>query len=197
MKRVVLAASIPFLISTWSFAQASGSCASPVTVPAQSGVSLSIRSLSSELDIVGGDQDSIRISCSLSDGGEPEGIHIRAERTGNQARILISGARTNNLHIRIEVPRKTGFRLRIPAGQVKVDGVSGDKDIDLHAGEVIVSNVDAVQYHSVHASVGIGEVRAAAFGADKGGFFRSFDKVTAGGAFSLRVHIMTGSVQLN
>lgn len=197
MKLLALAAAFPLLMAAPAFAQSTGSCASPVSLPVQPGLSVSIQSLSSELDIVGSDQNSIRISCTVRDGRDPEAIHLGAERTGSEARIRIDGPQTNNLHIRIEVPRQTGFRLRMAAGQVKVDQVSGDKDIDLRAGEVILSSVDPSQYHAVHAAVGIGEVRAAAFGSDKGGFFRSFDKVTAGGPYSLRVHLMTGSIELN
>lgn len=197
MKHLALAASAVLFAMPSLFAQSKGTCAAPVSIDAQPGISLNIESISSGIDIVGTDQPGIRISCTLPDREDPERVTVRAERTGDFSRIQISGPRMNNLHIRIEVPRKAGVRLRMAAGQVKVNEVTGDKDINLEAGQVIVDHVDAKLYHSVHASVQVGDVRAAAFGENKGGFFRSFDKDTAGGPYRLRVHVMTGSVELN
>jgi hypothetical protein len=196
MKHLVLAASL--LIATPSaFALAKGSCNSPVNLDAQPGISLDIDSISSGIDIVGTDQPGVRISCTMADGEDADRVQLRAERTGDFGKIHVTGRDVHNLHVRIEVPKKTSFRLRMAAGQVTVNDVAGNKDIDLHAGQVIVAQVDSAQYHSVHASVEIGDVRAAAFGAEKGGFFRSFDKDSAGGPYRLRVHVMTGSVELN
>lgn len=197
MKHLAVAASAVLFAMPAAFAQTRGSCAAPVAIDAQPGISLNIESISSEVDIIGTDHPGIRISCTLPDGENPDRVSLRAEQTGDFGRIQITGGHMNNLHVRIEVPKLTAFRLRMAAGQVKVNDVSGDKDINLEAGQVIVDHVDAKQYHSVHASVGVGDVRAAAFGADKGGFFRSFDKDTAGGSYRLRVHVMTGSVELN
>ena len=78
-----------------------------------------------------------------------------------------------------------------------MDRVTGNKDIDIHAGAVTVSHVDGSEYKSVEASVGIGEVRALAFGIDKGGFFRNFTKETAEGKYHLRARVGTGSIEFN
>jgi hypothetical protein len=40
-------------------------------------------------------------------------------------------------------------------------------------------------------------VHAPAFGPDKGGFFRSFNKSNANGPYRLRVHVITGSIKLD
>ena len=197
MKHPAALAAFLFIALPPAFAQSKGSCTKPIAIDAQPGVSLTIESISSEIDIVGTDQPGVRISCTLPDGEDPERVSLRAERTGDFAKIQVSGGQMHNLHVRIEVPQKTGFRLRMAAGQVKVNDVSGDKDIDLHAGQVIVDQVDSKQYHSLRASVEIGDVRAPAFGADKGGFFREINKDVAGGPYRLRVHVMTGSVELN
>ena len=58
------------------------------------------------------------------------------------------------------------------AGQVTVEEVKGDKDIEIGAGQIAISSIHAGDYRSVKASVGAGEVQAQAFGADKGGLFR-------------------------
>lgn len=180
-----------------AFAQSKGSCTKAIAIDAQPGISLNIDSISSGIEIVGTDQPGVRISCTLPDGADPDRVSLRAERTGDFGKIQISGGEMHNLHVRIEVPKKTSFRLRMAAGQVKVTDVSGNKDIDLHAGQVIVDKVDTREYHSLRASVEIGDVRAAAFGAEKGGFFREINKDVAGGPYHLRVHVMTGSVELS
>jgi hypothetical protein len=78
-----------------------------------------------------------------------------------------------------------------------VDRVTGDKDIEIHAGTVTVSHVDGSEYKTVEASVGIGEVRALAFGIDKGGFSRNFTKETAEGKYRLHARVGTGSIEFN
>lgn len=178
-------------------AQSKGSCDTPVSIDAQPGISLDIQSISSGVDIVGTDQPGIRISCTLPDYEDSARVLLRAERTGDFGKIQITGGHMNNLHVRIEVPKKAGLRMRMAAGQVKISDVAGDKDIDLNAGQVTVDDVNSEQYHSIHASVDIGDVRSAAFRADKGGFFRSIDKDNAGGPYRLRVHVLTGQVELN
>jgi hypothetical protein len=101
-----------------------------------------------------------------------------------------------NLKIRVEVPRKTNLGVQMPAGQVTVDEIVGDKDIELHAGQISISSTHAWDYRDVNASVDIGEVNAQVYGAEKGGFFRVFRKENPGGEYRLHAHIMTGQIEL-
>ena len=82
------------------------------------------------------------------------------------------------------------------AGEVRVEEIKGDKDIDLGAGQITISAIHPLDYRSVEASVSIGEVQARAFGADKGGFFRSFTRKNAKGDYRLYAHVTTGEVDL-
>lgn len=82
------------------------------------------------------------------------------------------------------------------AGQVTVNHLEGDKDIDLYAGQITIATGDVSDYRSVHASVDIGQVNASAWGVDKGGFFRSFTRTTAGGEYRLYAHVLTGQIDL-
>ena len=102
----------------------------------------------------------------------------------------------NNLQVRIEVPWKTNLRVHMPAGEVKVEEIKGDKDIDLYAGQITVSSAHEWNYRSVNASVAIGEVRAPMYNADKGGFFRSITKKTSDGEYRLHAHVTTGEIDL-
>ena len=178
-------------------AQNSGTCASAASFPARAGLTLTIESRSGELDLVGSDRDGIRIACTLDDAGRAGDVHFEFHRTGDFAKLRLHGGPSNNVRIRIEIPRRTGLRLRVPAGEVRVDQISGDKDIALSAGEIVVSNVNETEYRSVKATVDVGAVSAAAFGVGKGGFFRTFTKESPGGLYRLRAHLISGNVQLN
>jgi hypothetical protein len=97
--------------------------------------------------------------------------------------IMSAYLKRGNLKIRIEVSRKTNLGMQMPAGEVKVDEIVGDKDIELHAGHISISSAREWDYRNINASVGIGEVNARVFSADKGGFFRVFRKENADGEY--------------
>ena len=61
---------------------------------------------------------------------------------------------------------------------------------------VTISSAHEWNYRSVNASVTIGQVSARVYGADKGGFFRSFTKKNTDGEYRLRAHVMTGEIDL-
>ena len=84
----------------------------------------------------------------------------------------------------------------MPAGQVKVEDIAGNKDIDLYAGQISISSARPWDYRSVHLSVDIGQVSAPVYGEDKGGFFRTVSKQDADGEYWLHAHVLTGQIEL-
>jgi hypothetical protein len=82
------------------------------------------------------------------------------------------------------------------AGQVGVEEIKGDKDIDLGAGQITISSIHDGDYRNVDASVSVGEVQARAFGTDRGGFFRSFSRKNSTGDYRLQAHVTTGEIEL-
>jgi hypothetical protein len=175
-------------------------CDQTLTAPLRSSAVLVIDSRPAGLEIVGTDQEAIHVTCH---GGNNEDAapHILLQFSANPdgGRLTIEGSHVNhgdNLQVRIEVPWKTNLRVQMPAGEVKVEEIKGDKDIDLYAGQITVSSAHEWNYRSVNASVAIGEVRASVYDADKGGFFRSFTKRTADGEYRLRAHVTTGEIDL-
>lgn len=160
-------------------------------------MTLTIESRSGEVDVVGSDKEGLQVTCAMEDPDRAKDVHIQFDQTGDFGKLLVNGGPSNNVRIRIEMPRRTDLKLRVPAGEVRVDQVSGDKDISLSAGEIVVSNVTGSEYRSVKATVDVGAVNAPAFGVGKGGFFRSFTKDSPGGLYRLRAHLISGNVQLN
>jgi hypothetical protein len=159
---------------------------------------LSVQSRPAGLEIVGTDQAEIHVSCTSGDEGDARRIRIRFQGNQDDKKLTIAGdlLHGNNLRVRIEVPRKTNLRVEMSAGEVKVEEIAGDKDIDLYAGRIAISSTRPWDYRDVDVSVSIGAVKAPVYGAQKGGFFPGISKETADGEYSLRAHVITGEIEL-
>jgi hypothetical protein len=180
------------------FAQTGTPCDQALDAPLRSRAVLTIDSRPAGLEIVGTDQDAIHLSCTTGDVENARQIRIRFSGSQDDGKLTISGGslKNGNLQVRIEVPRKTSLRIDMPAGQVKVEEIVGDKDIDLYAGQITISSARPWDYRIVNLSVDIGAVKAPLYGADKGGFFRTFRKQTAIGEYGLHAHVITGEIDL-
>jgi hypothetical protein len=191
------AGAILLACSLASFAQTETACDQAFDARLRSKAVLAIDSLPAGLEIVGTDQEAIHLTC----GGDVENARdIRIRFSGNQddGKLTITGGslKHSNLQVRIEVPRKTSLRVKMPAGQVKVEDIAGNKDIDLYAGQISISSARPWDYRSVHLSVDIGQVSAPVYGEDKGGFFRTVSKQDADGEYWLHAHVLTGQIEL-
>jgi hypothetical protein len=132
-------------------------------------------------------------------------IHVRwneASRTrvklttnGNSAVVRVENTPNNNFHATIEVPALTDLRIRLTAGDMSVTGIKGDKDIEIHAGNLNLLVGNASDWGDVDASVTAGDINASPFQASKGGLFRSFHW-RGPGKYRLHVHLTAGDVNL-
>jgi hypothetical protein len=183
---------------TTAFAETVGDCDHPIEAPLRSRAALVIESRPAGVEIVGTDSETVRVSCSVDRNDYAAYVELRFDGTPGYGRLNVTGSdfHNANLKIRIEVPRKTNLRFHMGAGQVTVSDVTGDKDVDLYAGQIVIHAAESDGYKSMDASVDIGDVRAAAFGVDRGGFFRSFTKKVEMGEYRLRAHVMTGQIDL-
>jgi DUF4097 and DUF4098 domain-containing protein YvlB len=182
------------------FAETKTPCGQTLSRPLQAREVLIIDSRPAGLEIVGTDQEGIRVSCTAGSDETARDVAFHFSPTANGGKLSIEGPRlgheNNNLEIRIEVPRRTNLSVRMFAGQVRVEEVKGDKDIALEAGQITISSIHDGDYRSVNASVVAGEVQARAFGADKGGLFRNFSRKTSSGDYRLHAHVTTGEIDL-
>jgi hypothetical protein len=129
------------------------------------------------------------------DIGDPSAVKVRLAAAGKTAEVNISGGPRNNFHVEIQVPKKSDLYLRIGAGDVDVLGITGDKDIEMGAGDLTVEVGDPSGYSRVDASVTTGDLNASAFDVSKGGLFRSFRK-QGDGLYRLHVHVGAGQLTL-
>lgn len=188
------------LLSAAASAEVLGNCYKPIEAPLHARSDLVIEARPAELQISGTDAETIRISCTVSDRHPNQGMDVVLRYTGiaDAGKLQVEHGAINNsgLIVRIEVPRQTNLRIHMPAGEIDVSQVAGDKDIGLYAGQLTITGANPAAYHLVDASVSVGEVDASAWNVDKGGFFRRFRRETPGGEYHLRAHVTTGEIDL-
>ena len=135
------------------------------------------------------------ISLSYDSPEDTSEVKVRLKISGNKGRVEVEGCPHENFHITIEVPSLADLHVRMWAGELEVEGVTGSKDLELHAGQLEVDIGRAEDYAWVDASVMTGEVDAAPFEVSKGGLFRSFER-KGPGKYRLHAHVGAGQVVL-
>lgn len=155
-----------------------------------------------EMQLSGGDYEvragaADRIVVTATADGEYERPRVRADVTaiGQIAKIHTDGPHSN-FHVVIEIPPQTNLYIRLSAGDMRVRGITGNKDIESHAGDLDIDVGDPDSYRTVDASVGAGDLNAPSFGVNKGGLFRSF-RQTRKGHLTLHAHLGAGDLNLH
>ncbi len=167
----------------------------PFQVAFPSGSQLKLHLRSGDFRVIGREDDKITVRVEAKDPEKAKEIKVRFELFDHSAELNISGGPKNDVQITVEIPRSTGLFLRMPAGQLEVSDITGDKDVQLHAGELIVGVGNPADYSHVEASVTTGGLEAAPFGESHGGLFRSFHK-EGNGKYKLYAHVGAGDLTL-
>lgn len=175
-----------------AWGQMSGTCAKPLESSFSAAGQLTIDIRSGDIEIVGSSRPGVRVSCKLRSGEDAGGVKVRL--SANHLRVY--GGPERNVHFRIEVPEKLALVVRATAGDLTISGVTGDKDVELHAGDLTISVGSPQLYRVAEGSVLAGDLNAAAFGVVKDGLFRSFRKENAAGQYRLRAKLLTGDLTL-
>jgi hypothetical protein len=169
----------------------------PFQVDFASGRRLTLYLRAGDIKVVGTDDDKISIRVSASKNqDEARKIKAAFERSDNSGELRLSGGPRDDIQITVEIPKSTGLFVRMSAGDLEISHIVGDKDIELHAGELTVNVGDPADYSQVDASVNAGGIEAPPFGEDHGGLFRSFHK-TGNGKYKLHAHVGAGDVNLH
>lgn len=167
----------------------------PFTANFNSGGKLRMYLRSGDFRIVGGSDNKITVRITGGNAYRATDLRVQLEGSNNLANLTVSGGPKNDLEVTIEVPRKTGLFVRMPAGNLELRHVIGDKDAELHAGELIIEVGEASDYSRVDASVYSGGLEASPFGESHGGLFRSFHK-EGNGRYHLHAHVGAGDLTL-
>ena len=158
----------------------------------EAGRQLSVNVRSGDVEIVGAKAPLLKVTCRVRDGYRPEDVRISMAA----GHLRIYGGPENNVHIRIEVPERMNLLVRSTAGNMTLSGVTGDKDVELYAGDLTILVGAPGEYRVAEGSVLAGDLNARVFGIMKGGLFRSFRKEAEGGQYRLRVKLLAGNLNL-
>jgi len=167
----------------------------PFTADFNSGGKLKMYLRSGDFRIVGGSDNKITVRITGGNAYRASDMRVQLEGSKDYASLTVSDGPKNDLEVTIEVPRKTGLFVRMPAGNLELHHITGDKDAELHAGELIIDVGDASDYSRVDASVYSGGLEASPFGESHGGLFRSFHK-EGNGRYHLHAHVGAGDLTL-
>jgi hypothetical protein len=118
------------------------------------------------------------------------------EVRGNDARIEFHapvGGNTN-FDVELEVPPNTNLDVHEKVGDVTVENIEGDKDVELGVGDIRLADGHS-GYRLVHASAGIGDVNGDGYGETSGWLGKTL-KYHGEGKYELRAHVGVGDIKL-
>jgi hypothetical protein len=160
-----------------------------------SGGRISMSLSAGEYEIVGSPDGRIRLDWDVEDRDRLDEVRNTVDIRGADAKVSTDGP-SNNFQVRIQVPSRSNLHIRLTAGELSIAGIEGDKDVELHAGELDIDVIRADDYHHVDAAIWAGELHANAFNVRKEGLFRSFDW-SGKGRYRLHAHLKAGELRLN
>ncbi len=129
-----------------------------------------------------------------ADAHDMKKITVRADVSGKVATIRTEGP-TKRARFVIEIPARSDLHLRVSAGDVRINGIEGNKDVHMTAGDLMIDARPA-SYSRVHASVTFGDLHARAFGVSKDGIKNSFDW-TGAGKYTLHATLFAGDLRFD
>jgi hypothetical protein len=145
--------------------------------------------------IVGGDSDEISIHTEGKNAAQAKQIKLQIRRSGDSLDLTLLNVPKNELQVTISIPRETSLYARMRAGDLSVDGITGDKDVELLAGDLSIQVPDAAEYGPVDLSVKLGDVSGSQFGDPKGVMGNSV-KQAGSGKYKLHAHVFAGDLTL-
>lgn len=161
--------------------------------PANTPLRLHVRS--GEVLIVGTDDTKVTVDLAGKNVDKIQDVKGRFLVANNVAEFHLSGGPKNDLQIIIHVPKNSDLTARIFAGDVNVQDVVGNKDLELHAGQMTIGVTKPEDYGDVDMSVNAGDLDAEIFGDSKSGLFRTVSR-HGEGKYRLHAHVGTGQLSV-
>jgi hypothetical protein len=141
------------------------------------------------------DSDNITVTYHANSESQLREVRVEIQPSASDAEVYITNTPNNKFDATIEVPRHSNLWVRLTAGELDVEAVEGDKNLELRAGELQVEIPHPEEYGHRDASVTMGGLESNAFDVSKGGMFRSFEQ-QGPGKYRLHAHVLTGDINL-
>ena len=116
--------------------------------------------------------------------GRDANIELHAPTTGGNTQF----------DVELEVPRNTNLDVHEKVGDLTIEDIEGDKDLELGVGDIRVA-VGRTDYHLVRASASIGDVNGDGYGETSGWLGKTL-KYHGDGKYELRAHVGVGDITL-
>lgn len=160
-----------------------------------SGANLRLHLRSGDFRVVGSDAEKISVHIEGKNLELARKIKIQLKRSEGAVDLKLSHVPKNELQVTIEIPKSTNLYARMRGGDLSVEGVAGDKDLELTGGDLTIQVGSPEDYAHVDLSVRFGDVSGTQFGDPKGWLGNSVRK-EGNGKYKLHAHVMAGDLML-
>ena len=151
-----------------------------------------------DLHIRRGDSDKIRLHYTIKSRHEShvKDAHVEIDVHGRDAEIEFHAPTSGNTQfdVELEVPASTNLDVHEKVGDLRVDDIEGDKDLELGVGDIQVAGGRSA-YHLVRASTSIGDVSGEGYGETSGWLGKTL-KYRGEGKYELQAHVGVGDITL-
>jgi hypothetical protein len=151
-----------------------------------------------DLHIRRGDSDKIRLHYTVKSLSEShlKDAHVDIALRGRDASIEFHAPTSGNTQfdVELELPQNSNLEVHEKVGDLRIEDIEGDKDLQLGVGDIRVAFGRAA-YHSVRASTGIGDVNTST-GDVSAGFLGKTLKYHGDGKYELHAHVGIGDISL-
>jgi hypothetical protein len=145
--------------------------------------------------VVGSDSEKISIRVQGNNVEQAQNIKIQLKRSGSTVELKLSNVPKKELQVTIEIPRSTNLYARMRGGDLSVQGVAGDKDLELTGGALTIQVGSPEDYSHIDLSVKFGNVSGSQFG-DPKGWLGNAVRREGTGKYRLHAHVMAGDLVL-
>ncbi len=163
-----------------------------------SGGTLHVRMSVGDLEIRRGDTNKITLSYTVKSRHERnvKDARVDFDVRGNEANLEFHSPMSGNTNFDVEltIPANTNLDVHEKVGDMTVDRIDGDKDLDLGVGDIRVTT-EQKGYRLVRASTGIGDVDSTGYGETRGWLGKTL-KYHGDGKYELHAHVGVGDIRL-
>jgi hypothetical protein len=164
--------------------------------PFAEGGCVELRLSSGDYTLRPGDSDRIVVRWSADNRARAKDLQkmsVDVHVDGRNATVFTDGP-TKHVRFTIEMPARSDVFLRATAGDVEIQGIHGNKDIRMTAGDLTIDVSPGTLWYA-HGSVTFGDIDARPLGISKGGIKRSFEWI-GGGKYTLDARLFAGALKL-
>jgi hypothetical protein len=162
------------------------------------GGSIHVRMSVGDLHIKRSDSNQIRLRYTVKSRreGNVKDAHVDIDIRGRNANIEFHAPTGGNTQfdVELEVPQSSNLDVHEKVGDLTVENIEGDKDLDLGVGDIRVV-AERTGYHLVRASAGIGDVNGDGYGETSGWLGKTL-KYHGDGKYELHAHVGVGDITL-